>query len=322
MVARPLLSTGSQEMTSILHCGDEERGTLWRDVFAREMPEVDFRCWPDLGDPQEIRFLVAWTLTPELIASLPNLEILFSIGAGVDQLDLGLVPPHVRVVRMIEPGITVTMAQYIVMATLALHRDLPFYVAEQRAGRWTQRDVLLCSERTVGFLGLGELARASIKALAPLGFKVLGWSRSGANIAGVETYAGAEGLDPFLARCEILVCLLPLTDDTRGILCRSLFERLPRGAAIINAARGGHLVADDLCAALDDGRLSAAFLDVASPEPLPEGHPFYSHPAIFLTPHIAGVTRRETAVHALIGNLQRVLAGEEPDGEVDRSRGY
>lgn len=309
-------------MTSILHCGDEARGTLWREVFALNLPEVDFRCWPDLGRAEDIRYLIAWTLDPELIASLPNLEILFSIGAGVDQLDLSIVPPHVRVVRMIEPGITVTMAQYVVMAVLALHRDLPFYLAEQRAGRWTQRDVLLCSERTIGFLGLGELARASLAALAPLGFRLLGWSRSGAEIDGVECYAGAEGLDPFLARCEILVCLLPLTDETRGILCRDLFDRLPGGGAIVNVARGGHLVAEDLCAALDDGQLSAAFLDVADPEPLPEGHPFHLHPAIFLTPHIAGVTRRETAVHALIANLRRVLAGEEPEGEIDRQRGY
>lgn len=309
-------------MTSILHCGDEARGVLWRDIFAQELPEVEFRRWPDIGEPEDIRFLVAWTLTPDLIAALPNLEILFSIGAGVDQLDLGMVPAHVRVVRMIEPGITTTMAQYIVMAALALHRDLPFYLAEQRAGRWSQRDVLLCSERTIGFLGLGELARASLAALTPLGFNLLGWSRSGAEIEGVECHAGAQGLDAFLPRCDILVCLLPLTDETRGILCRSLFDRLPRGACVINAARGGHLVAQDLCDALDLGQLSAAFLDVADPEPLPHGHPFHSHPAIFLTPHIAGVTRRETAVHSLIANLRRVLAGQEPEGEVDRSRGY
>lgn len=309
-------------MSAILHHGDEDRGKLWQEIFAREMPEVEFRCSPDLGNAEDIRFLVAWTLTPELVAGLPNLEVLFSIGAGIDQLDLDLVPPHVRVVRMIEPGITTTMAQYVVMAALALHRDLPFYLAEQRAGRWSPRDVLLCSERTIGFLGLGELARASIAALAPLGFRLLGWSRSGSAIEGVETYAGADGLGPFLARCDILVCLLPLTGETRGILCRDLFDRLPRGAAIINAARGGHLVAEDLCAALDVGQLSAAFLDVASPEPSPEGHPFHSHPAIFLTPHIAGVTRRETAVYSLLANLRRVLSGQEPEGEVDRKRGY
>ncbi|MCJ2180913.1 2-hydroxyacid dehydrogenase [Novosphingobium album (ex Hu et al. 2023)] len=309
-------------MNTILHHGDEARGRYWREVFAREMPGVDFLCHPDGGDWSQVRFLVAWTLTPEVIAALPALEVIFSIGAGVDQLDLSIVPPHVRVVRMIEPGITTTMAQYIVMATLALHRDLPFYVAEQRHGRWSPRDVRLCSERTVGFLGLGELARASIKALGPLGFRLTGWSRSTKAIAGVETYAGQEGLSGFLASTDILVCLLPLTDATRGILCRDLFERLPRGAAIVNAARGGHLVDGDLTAALDEGLLSAAFLDVASTEPLAEGHPFYSNPRIFLTPHISGVTRPETAVHALITNLRCVLANDPVAGEVDRARGY
>ncbi|WP_374409928.1 2-hydroxyacid dehydrogenase [Novosphingobium colocasiae] len=309
-------------MTAILHCGDEERGRIWADVFARDMPEVDFRCWPDIGDAAEVRYLVAWTLTPELIAALPALEVLFSIGAGVDQLDLSLLPPHVRVVRMIEPGITTTMAQYVAMACLALHRDLPFFQAEQRAGRWSYRPVRLCSERSVGFLGLGELARASLAALAPLGFRLHGWSRSGATIPGVQCHAGAGQLDTFLAQCDILVCLLPLTDDTRGILCRDLFAKLPRGASLINVARGGHLVQDDLIAALDEGRLSAAMLDVTSPEPLPEGHPFYTHPAIFLTPHIAGVTRRETAVHALMDNVRVVMAGARPDGEIDRDKGY
>ncbi|GGZ07932.1 2-hydroxyacid dehydrogenase [Novosphingobium colocasiae] len=309
-------------MTAILHCGDEERGRIWADVFARDMPEVDFRCWPDIGDAADVRYLVAWTMTPELIAALPALEVLFSIGAGVDQLDLSLLPPHVRVVRMIEPGITTTMAQYVAMACLALHRDLPFFHAEQRAGRWSYRPVRLCSERSVGFLGLGELARASLAALAPLGFRLHGWSRSGATIPGVQCHAGAGQLDTFLAQCDILVCLLPLTDDTRGILCRDLFAKLPRGASLVNVARGGHLVQDDLIAALDEGQLSAAMLDVTSPEPLPEGHPFYTHPAIFLTPHIAGVTRRETAVHALMDNVRVVMAGARPDGEIDRDRGY
>ncbi|MFD2580631.1 2-hydroxyacid dehydrogenase [Novosphingobium colocasiae] len=310
-------------MTAILHCGDEERGRIWADVFARDMPEVDFRCWPDIGDAADVRYLVAWTMTPELIAALPALEVLFSIGAGVDQLDLSLLPPacaggaddraghhhhHGPVCGDGLPG--------------PAPRPAVFFHAEQRAGRWSYRPVRLCSERSVGFLGLGELARASLAALAPLGFRLHGWSRSGATIPGVQCHAGAGQLDTFLAQCDILVCLLPLTDDTRGILCRDLFAKLPRGASLVNVARGGHLVQDDLIAALDEGQLSAAMLDVTSPEPLPEGHPFYTHPAIFLTPHIAGVTRRETAVHALMDNVRVVMAGARPDGEIDRDRGY
>ncbi|WP_066552082.1 2-hydroxyacid dehydrogenase [Croceicoccus bisphenolivorans] len=309
-------------MTAILHTGDAERGALWQEIVAREMPGTDFRCWPDVGDPADIRYLIAWTLTPELVASLPNLEILFSIGAGVDQLDLSLLPPHVRVVRMIESGITNTMAEFVAMAALSLHRDLPFYIASQRAGRWDPQDVLLCSERTVGVMGLGELGRASIARLSPLGFRVLGWSRSRVEVPGATCFAGQDEFDAFLGQVDILVCLLPLTDDTRGILCRDLFAKMPRGASLINVARGGHLVQDDLLTALDSGQLLYAFVDVTDPEPLPDAHPFYGHPAIFLTPHIAGVTRKETAVHSLIANLRRELAGEPLAGEIDRGRGY
>ncbi len=307
---------------AMLHLGDEERGKLWREVFSREMPEVDFRCWPDVGRAEDIRHLVAWTVTDEQIAALPNLEIVFSIGAGVDQLDLSRLPEQVRVVRMVETGIINTMAEYVAMAALALHRDLPFYLAEQRAGQWSQLDVLLCSERSVGFLGLGELARASISRLEPLGFNLRGWSRRPANIKGVTTFSGEDEFDEFLGGTDILVCLLPLTNDTRGILCRDLFAKLPKGASLINVARGRHLVQADLLDALDIGQLRYAFLDVCDPEPLPQDHPFHLHPAIFLTPHIAGVTRRETAVLSLLANVKRELEGLPLEGEVDRKRGY
>jgi len=309
-------------MMRVLHFGDETRGHAWQKVFAAEVPEIDFRCWPDIGDPAEIRHLVAWVLTDELIAMLPNLEVLFSIGAGIDQLAADKLPRHLRIVRMIEPGITQTMADYVSMAVLALHRDLPFYLAEQRAGRWSHRDTLLTSERRVGMMGLGELGRAALGALAPYGFRLSGWSRSSQAIEGVTCFHGAQGFDAFLAQTDILVCLLPLTDETRGILCRETFVKLPRGARLVNVARGGHLVQDDLLAALGSGQIEAAMLDVTDPEPLPAGHPFCSHPAIFLTPHVAGVTRRETAVHVLIDNLRRELAGQPLLGEVDRTRGY
>lgn len=307
---------------ALLHVGDETRGVAWQRVFANDLPEVEFRCWPDVGDASEVRYLIAWTLTRELIESLPNLEILFSIGAGVDQLDPGLIPEHVRIVRMIEPGITTTMTDYVITAVLALHRDLPFYLREQRAGRWSPLPTLLASERRVGIMGLGELGRASLAALRPIGFPLRGWSRSAHAIDGVRCFAGEDGLGPFLAECDILVCLLPLTEETRGILCRDLFYRLPRGARVINAARGSHLIQQDLVAAIDDGHIAAAMVDVADPEPLPEGHLFYTHPAIFLTPHVAGVTRIETAVHSIIANLRREQAGLPLEGEVDRRRGY
>ena len=171
-------------------------------------------------------------------------------------------------------------------------------------------------------MGLGELGRAALASLAPHGFRLLGWSRSQHRLEGVQCFSGDGGLAPFLAQSDILVCLLPLTTDTRRILNRTTFAAMPKGARLLNVARGGHLVQEDLLAALDSGQLAAAMLDVTDPEPLPAGHPFYSHPAILLTPHVAGITRTVSAVHSLIDNLRHLLKGEPPVGEIDRRRGY
>jgi glyoxylate/hydroxypyruvate reductase len=320
-VAGPALETRKNLMEVVYH-GVAARGRAWQEAVSQALPQVRFSCWPDVADPDAVRHLVAWTVPDELLAALPGLEILFSVGAGIDQLDTARLPANLRIVRMIEPGITDTMVDYVAMAALALHRDLPFHLAEQRAGRWSWRDVAPAQQCRVGVMGLGELGRASLARLAPLGFRLSGWSRSHYTIEGVDCYAGEAGFEPFLASCDILVCLLPLTDETRHILNRDTFSMLPRGAKLINAARGGHLVNDDLLAALESGQLSAAMLDVTDPEPLPADHPFYSHPAILMTPHVAGITRTDSAVVSLIHNLRRLLRGEPLVGEVDRGRGY
>jgi glyoxylate/hydroxypyruvate reductase A len=307
---------------AILHLGDEERGRAWRQVFAREEPEVDFRCAPEDGDLADVRQLVAWTIPPGFVERLPNLEVLFSIGAGIDQLDVEAIPKGVRIVRMIESGITRTMTEYVAMAVLALHRDLPLYLAQQHAGRWEPQHVLLARERAVGVMGMGELGLAALSALRGFEFKLSGWSRSARDVPGVQCYAGAGELGAFLAACDILVCMLPLTAETRGVLNRDLFGRLPRGARLVNVGRGAHLVQEDLLEALESGQLAAAVLDVTDPEPLPADHPLRRHPAIVVTPHIAGVTRHETAVHALLDNVRRLARGMALEGEVDRARGY
>ncbi|MEO6715828.1 MAG: glyoxylate/hydroxypyruvate reductase A [Novosphingobium sp.] len=306
----------------VLHYGDEARGRAWQAAVARALPDVRFSCWPNVESLAEISHVVAWTLPDDVIAALPNIEILFSVGAGIDQLDLSRLPPKLRVVRMIEPGITDTMADYVVMAALALHRDLPFHIGEQRAGRWTWRNVSPAFECRVGVMGLGVLGRAALAKLALHRFRLSGWSRSQHQVDGVECFADDDGLAPFLAQIDILVCLLPLTADTRGILNRATFAAMPKGARLLNVARGGHLVQQDLLAALDSGQLTAAMLDVADPEPLPAGHPFYSHPAILMTPHVAGITRTDTAIESLIANLDRARKGEPLVGEVDIDRAY
>lgn len=307
---------------AFLYKADPRRGAEWAALFATQRPGLPFHIWPETGDPAAVRYLAAWLPPDDLMARFPNLEVLFSVGAGVDQFDLAALPPGLPVVRMVEPGIIGGMVEYVTMSVLALHRDMPAYLAQQRAESWRPIRVRPASARRVGVLGLGELGRAVLGALAPFGFALSGWSRSGGDLPGVACHAGAAALPGFLAGCDILVCLLPLTAQTRGILDRALLAQLPPGAALVNAGRGGHLVQQDLLAALESGHLCAAILDVADPEPLPPGHPFWSHPRIWLSPHVASMTQPETAVAAVLANLDRHGRGEPMLGLVDRARGY
>ncbi len=306
---------------AFLYKSEPVRGAAWARLFAERLPGIPFRIWPDTGRPEDIRFMAAWTL-PEDMAQFPNLELLFSVGAGVDQFDLTRLPPHLPVVRMIEPGLVAGMVEYVTLAVLALHRGFPAYLDRQRRGVWEVGRAGPAAECRVGVMGLGVLGRAVLERLGSFGFPLAGWSRSPHAVPGVACHAGPAALPDFLAGCDILVCLLPLTPDTAGILDAALFAALPAGAGVINAGRGGHLIADDLLAALDSGRLGAAVLDVTDPEPLPAGHRFWSHPRIWLTPHIASTTRADSGAEAVIANLRRHLAGERPDGLIDRARGY
>jgi glyoxylate/hydroxypyruvate reductase A len=269
-----------------------------------------------------VRYLAAWQPPERIAQAFPNLEILFSTGAGVDQFDLAALPAGLRVVRMVEPGLVACMTEYVAWAVLSLHRQAPLYLRQQRGAQWKEHPVRPAPTRRVGVMGMGTLGRAALAQLKQLGFDCAGWNRSPRNEPGVQCFAGDAQLEPFLARTDILVCLLPLTSETRGILSRRVFDALPAGAALVNAARGGHLVERDLLAALDSGRLSAAILDVCEPEPLPADHVFWKHPSIWLTPHIASATQAETAADAIVHNLRRHEAGLPLEGLVDRARGY
>jgi glyoxylate/hydroxypyruvate reductase len=301
---------------------DPVRGRQWAEVFRREAPAFDFRLWPDIGDPAQARFLAAWTPPQDLATLMPNLQLLFSSGAGVDQFDFAALPPRLPVVRMIEPGIIRGMVEYVTHAVLDLHRDMPAYRRQQVLRQWQPLQVKTAAERRVGVLGLGSLGQAVLAQLVGFGFDCAGWSRSRRVVDGVQVHAGDAELDAFLARSEVLVCLLPLTDATRGFLDRALFERLPRGASLVHVGRGPQLVAPDLMEALDAGQLAEAVLDVTEPEPLPAHHALWSHPRVRLTPHIASMTQPETAARAVIDNLERHRRGEPLLGLVDRDRGY
>ncbi len=302
---------------SVLYLSDAVRGAVFRSAFEASLPELEFHIG-EAPDPMAVRWLVTWKVPADL-ARYRNLRLIFSVGAGVDQLDLAALPPHVGVVRMLEPGIPQQMQEYITLATLALHRDLPAYIGQQRAGLWQAARNLPAGERRIGVMGLGQLGQAALAALRPFGFPLAGWARSPRQIDGVECFTD---LDAFLARTDLLICLLPLTTETENILDASLLGRLPRGARLVHAGRGRQLDHSALVAALDSGQISAAVLDVTAPEPLPQTHTLWSHPRVILTPHIACQTRPGDGARHVIEAIQADLSGTTIPGLVDRARGY
>ncbi|MHA3737221.1 2-hydroxyacid dehydrogenase [Pseudomonas sp. Eth.TT006] len=307
---------------ALLYKADPVRGEQWKALFAEHAPDIEWRAWPDIGDPADIKYLAAWQAPDDLQRVLPNLQVLFALSAGVDQLDLSRIPPSLPVVRLLDPGITQGMCEYASFAVLALHRDMLRYRQQQLARCWQAHLLQPAHKRRVGVMGLGAQAQQILATLQPLGFALKGWARSAHRIDGVECFAGGEQLPAFLSQCDILLCVLPLTEQTRGILDRELFRQLPRGAALINMGRGGHLVEADLLEALDSGQLSGAVLDVVQDEPAPAEHPFWRHPQILLTPHIAAMTQPESAFAVLLENIRCFERGEAMTGQIDRDKGY
>jgi len=308
---------------TLLFYSTVDSAARWRAQLERLTRELDIRVWPEIGDPADIDYALVWRPEPGLLAALPNLKLILSLGAGVDHL-LGdpQLPRHLPIVRLVDPHMTAAMSEYVVLQVLRLHRRDLDYRAQQEARDWRELDQKNAADRRVGILGFGELGQDAAHKLKALGFDVAGWSRSAKTAAGIATYAGAAGFPPLLARSEILVCLLPLTPETEGILNARSLALLPQGAALVNAARGAHLVEEDLLAALASGQVSAAVLDVFADEPLPLGHPFWHHPRIVVTPHVAAFTNPATAAPIILDNIRRFEEGRPLLNRVDPARGY
>ncbi|WP_374469988.1 2-hydroxyacid dehydrogenase [Phenylobacterium sp.] len=291
----------------------------WLSALAPAAADVEIRRWPEAGDPAEVDYLVAWQHPAGFLRQFPNLQAIFWIGAGVDRLMGDPDLPDTPVVRMQDDSLTIGMAEYVAERVLHYHRRMPLYAAQQRERTWRPLPQPLARDRVVGVLGLGEIGGASATALAGLGFDVRGWSRTQKTIPGVRAATGP--LAEAVRGWEIVVCLLPLTPETRGVLNRELFAALD-GAWLINAARGGHLAEADLIPALDAGCLAGATLDVFETEPLPPEHPFWSDARITITPHAAAISDPASAGAQIVANLRRHLSGQPMRGLVDRNRGY
>lgn len=290
--------------------------------LRNRLPEMPVRVFPDTGPVEAIRYAVVWKPPRGLLPGLPKLRAVINLGAGVDGIlaDPDL-PADVPVYRLEDAGMASQMAGWVVHGVLRCHRRFDDYASAQAGRRWRSLEVAPAERVLVGLMGLGVLGRACADALRPLGYRLRGWSRSPRTVEGVQVFAGPDRLAAFLAGLDVLVCLLPLTDETRGLINQDTLARLAPAAAVLNAARGQHIVDADLLAALESGHISRAVLDVCDPEPLPQDHPFWTHPRVILTPHIAAETLVEPACDQVAQTIDRLERGDPPPS-VNRQAGY
>lgn len=300
----------------------------WTTAMRRQAPDLDIRTWPEAGRLEDITYAIAWLPPANVLRSLPNLKVIFSLGAGVDAvLRDPTLPEDVPLARIAEPDLTMRMSEYVVLQVLMHHRQQRRHDENQRLKRWDPFSERAASAMSVGVMGLGILGSDAAQKLRLLGFNVAGWSRSRKSIPGIDCFAGPQEFNSFLERTDILVCLLPHTPETTGIINRDLIAKLSRkgpfGAPIIiNAGRGKQQVESDILAALDTGALHAATLDVFATEPLPEDSPFWLHPKVTVTPHSAADLDPETITAYVLRQIRRHQQGLPVENIVDRTRGY
>jgi glyoxylate/hydroxypyruvate reductase A len=300
----------------------------WRERFLRVCPERKVGLVPDDAiDPPLVEYAAVWKPKPGALKLFPNLKVIFNLGAGVDAVVADKTLPDVPLVRVAVDDLTQRMTEYVVMHVLMHHRRQGYYAQSQRDRVWAPKLQWAARDLRVGVMGLGVLGRDAAQVLARLGFDVAGWSNSPKTLPGIRCFAGAAELPAFLARTDVLVCLLPLTPDTRGILNRNTFAQLAHdgklgGPVIINAGRGGLQVEDDILACLDDGTLLAATLDVFGTEPLPADSRFWSHPKVTLSPHNAADTDADDISVYVAEQIAAFERGASLQNVVDRKTGY
>lgn len=306
----------------LVKSGGAEAAVAWRAAFAEAMPDLDVRYWDDPVPPEAVDYVMVWDPEPGRLAQFPNLRVVFSSAAGVDNITRDPAwPRHLPLVRMGGEGTAQRMGEFIGWACLSLLRGARRMALAQGRAEWDYFEAPFAApDRRVGIMGMGNLGTHAAGVLAAIGFPVAGWSRS--RKPGRESYAGEEELPAFLARTDILVCLLPSTPETAGLIGAPLIAQLPAGAALVNAGRGSHVVLPDLIAALDSGHLSGAVLDVFAPEPLPAGQPAWAHPKIIITPHIASLAARGERAGYVVQAIRDHAAGLPLPNLFDPDRGY
>lgn len=307
----------------ILFVAGDPKPERWTQPIQQLLPEAEVHVWDPEGPAVNADYAIVWQPPAALFERERNLKAVFNLGAGIDGLlKVPNLPRDIPVVRLEDAGMSVQMAEYVAHQLIEASRDMATYRQQQRENRWKIHRPIKRREWPVGIMGLGHIGKRVARLLTALDYPVAGWARSEHRIEGVTTYSGEAGFEEFLAGTRVLVNTLPLTEATRGILNMDTFGKLQPEAMLINVGRGEHLVEEDLLAALDQGRLARASLDVFSREPLPEDHPFWQRPEITITPHISARTLRDATLEQITGKIRRHAAGEEISGIIDIDRGY
>jgi glyoxylate/hydroxypyruvate reductase len=305
---------------SILIVSSQRDPKDWVEAIKAENPDLELEIYPEVKDPEKVEFALSWKHPQGIYKQYPNLKVIASIGAGIDHIIKDPeIPENIKITRVVDEQLTKDMSVFVLALVLDHIRNIS---AHYSSSTWEPASYLRPENTSVGILGMGVLGSAVAEKLHQNGFPVAGWSRTAKNIPGVTGFSGAAQLDEFLNRSQVVVCLLPLTSETENILNKDLFQKLPKGAYLINVARGNHLVEEDLLESIDNGQISGASLDVFRQEPLPAEHPFWKHPQVKITPHIASVTLPKTVAPQILENYNNMKAGEPLINQVDREKEY
>ena len=309
-------------MSILLICNNKDPKP-WAKALGEKLPSATIEVFPEVAESAKVDYIICWKPKVRAFQQFPNLKVVQSLGAGVEHVtDTNELPPSVTLTRIVDPQLAVDMWEFVLAIVMSQLKRLPTYAQQEAQQQWSEQTYKTIPKTTIGVLGLGKIGALVAQKFAQLGFQVVGWSYSQKEIAGVESYVGQDGFSTCLSRTDILINILPLTTSTEGILNQKSLALLKKGAYLVNVGRGGHLVEEDLIPMIDQGQLSGAFLDVFRTEPLPAQHPFWIHPKITITPHIASLTNVETAVEQLVENYRRFKAGKELLHVVSLEKGY
>ena len=295
----------------------------WAKYFNKEFADIEVREWPEIGNPKDIKYLIIGRPTLEELPPLPNLVLMLTMLAGVEGIyNNPACPKGIPLVKGEPEEGDPSLTEYGVMHVLRHHRNLQTYLSNQKQHLWQEIEQKIASEQRIGLLGFGTMAKPIADVLANMNFNVAAWTRTPKMKAPIKIFSGSKEFDKFLNRTDIAICLLPFTQETKGILNSTTFAKMPKGASIINLGRGGHIVDDDLITALDSGQLSAATLDVTNPEPLPKDSPLWDHPSITILPHVARRPPVSQIAPVFIENIKRFDSGKPLLQLTDSTRGY